>query len=115
MAEAGGGEGGSGPSLGCSSTHMDILTAQVLLKKGKRYAAKYLRDECLRNLSPKDSLIPRTQVLGELLDLLLNPAMRIKNWDTIDWLKWLMAAGRTPDDFFNTGTVYMLQPFFHYS
>ncbi|XP_042224390.1 E3 ubiquitin-protein ligase ubr3-like [Homarus americanus] len=102
MEEAGSGEGGSGGAF----SQMDILTAQVLLKKGKRYAAKYLRDECLRNLSPGDLQTPRTQVLGELLDLLLNPAMRIKNWDTIDWLKWLMAAGRTPDDFFNTVRRY---------
>lgn len=44
-------------------------------------------------------------MLGELLDLILNPAMGIKNWDTIDWLKWLMAAGRTPDEFFSTGKL----------
>ncbi|XP_071532346.1 E3 ubiquitin-protein ligase Ubr3 isoform X3 [Panulirus ornatus] len=102
MEEPSSGEGGSNGS----SSQTDILTAQVLLKKGKRYAAKFIRDECLRNMSPEETQAPRTQVLGELLDLLLNPAMHIKNWDTIDWLKWLMAAGRTPDDFFNTVRRY---------
>ncbi|KAK7070282.1 hypothetical protein SK128_018487 [Halocaridina rubra] len=96
---------GGGSSSG-HSNHSDVLTAQLLLKKkDKRYAAKYLRDECLSALSSQDVHAPPAKVLPELLDLLLNPAMGIKERDTIDWLKWLMAAGRTPDDFFNTGTV----------
>ncbi|KAK3850682.1 hypothetical protein Pcinc_042625 [Petrolisthes cinctipes] len=101
MDEAGGSEGGSGSAP--SPSQRDILTTQVLLKKGKRHAAKIIRDECLKNQSHDDSQPPRNKVLGDLLDLLLNPAMGIKNWDTIDWLKWLMAAGRTPDEFCSTG------------
>lgn len=71
-AAAGGGDsggGGGGGNNGSSSSsnsgtlsQKDILTAQLLLKKGKRYAASYLKDECLRNLSPSDTEAPRTQV-----------------------------------------------------
>lgn len=106
-AEAGGGGSSNGGSSGSStaSSQKDILTAQLLLKKGKRYAASYLKDECLRNLSPDDSEAPHAQGRGEFLDLvltmLLNPAMPMKDWDTVDWLKWLMAGGKTPDEFFS--------------
>lgn len=76
-AAAGGGDsGGGGSSNGSSSSssgpmsQKDILTAQLLLKKGKRYAASYLKDVCLRNLSPNDSEPPRTQVrLGSILPI----------------------------------------------
>lgn len=59
MEEAGGGgEGSSGgetsPSSGGCMSSSQFATAQVLLKKGKCHAAKYLRDECLRNLPPQD-------------------------------------------------------------
>ncbi|KAK8389615.1 hypothetical protein O3P69_008957 [Scylla paramamosain] len=109
-AEAGGGGSSNGGSSGSStaSSQKDILTAQLLLKKGKRYAASYLKDECLRNLSPDDSEAPHAQGRGEFLDLvltmLLNPAMPMKDWDTVDWLKWLMAGGKTPDEFFSIDT-----------
>ena len=35
--------------------------------------------------------------------ILLNPSKAIDDWDAIDWCKWLMAGGRTPDEFVNTG------------
>lgn len=59
MEEAGGGgEGSSGAETSSSSggcmSNSQFATAQVLLKKGKCHAAKYLRDECLRNLPPQD-------------------------------------------------------------
>lgn len=58
----GGGGGNNGSSNSGPLSQKDIQTAQVLLKKGKRYAASYLKDECLRNLSPSDKEMPRTQV-----------------------------------------------------
>ena len=64
-AEAGGGGSSSSSSSSGSSTassQKDILTAQLLLKKGKRYAASYLKDECLRNLSPDDPEVQHAQV-----------------------------------------------------
>lgn len=71
--------------------------AQVLMKKGKRGAAAYIHAEC-STTSPKH--------LNELLDLLLNPGKAIDEWETIDWCKWLMAGGRTPDEFANIGKQF---------
>ncbi|XP_037868471.1 E3 ubiquitin-protein ligase Ubr3 [Bombyx mori] len=65
-------------------------TAQVLMKKGKRGAAAYIHADCSSG-SP--------QHLGPLLDVLLNPSKAIDEWETIDWCRWLLAGGRTPDEF----------------
>ncbi|XP_044728240.1 E3 ubiquitin-protein ligase Ubr3 [Chrysoperla carnea] len=70
----------------------------VLMKKGKRAAAQYIQAECSNTTSP--------QHLNELLDLLLNPGKAIDEWETIDWCKWLMASGQTPDEFANTVRTY---------
>ncbi|XP_069676263.1 E3 ubiquitin-protein ligase Ubr3 isoform X3 [Periplaneta americana] len=67
------------------------IAAHVLMKKGKRGAAAYVHADCSNSASP--------QHLSELLDLLLNPEKTIDEWETIDWCKWLMAGGRTPDEF----------------
>lgn len=69
--------------------------AKVLLQKGKRAAAAYIHADCSNNSSPKH--------LNDVLDNLLNPAKAIDEWETIDWCKWLMAGGRTPDEFSSTG------------
>ncbi|XP_014216341.1 E3 ubiquitin-protein ligase Ubr3 [Copidosoma floridanum] len=77
-------------------------SAQVLMNKGKKGAAQYILDECRSaNLG---SGCPHH--LNELLDILLNPGEPIDNWETIDWCKWLMAGGRTPDEFANTVRTY---------
>uniref|UniRef100_A0A1B6CS83 E3 ubiquitin-protein ligase n=1 Tax=Clastoptera arizonana TaxID=38151 RepID=A0A1B6CS83_9HEMI len=65
--------------------------AHVLMKKGKRGAAAHVSADCVNNTSPR--------LLNELLDILLNPRKAIDEWETIDWCKWLMAGGRTPDEF----------------
>lgn len=41
--------------------------------------------------------------LNELLDAILDPLKPIDMWDTVDWCRWLMAGGKTPDEFANTG------------
>ncbi|XP_053609787.1 E3 ubiquitin-protein ligase Ubr3 [Plodia interpunctella] len=69
---------------------MSTSSAQVLMKKGKRGAAGYIHAECV-NGSP--------QHLGPLLDVLLNPSKAIDEWETVDWCRWLIAGGRTPDEF----------------
>ncbi|XP_049861948.1 E3 ubiquitin-protein ligase Ubr3 isoform X1 [Schistocerca gregaria] len=65
--------------------------AHVLMKKGKRGAAAYVHADCSNSSSP--------QHLSELLDIILNPGKPIEEWETIDWIKWLMAGGKTPDEF----------------
>ncbi|XP_047503172.1 E3 ubiquitin-protein ligase Ubr3 [Pieris napi] len=69
---------------------MSNSTVQVLMKKGKRGAAAYIHADCASGLP---------QHLGPLLDVLLNPSKAIDEWETIDWCRWLLAGGRTPDEF----------------
>lgn len=78
------------------STHSTI---QVLLKKGKRGAAAYIHADCIGGTPT---------YLGGLLDVLLNPAKPIDDWETINWCKWLMAGGRTPDEFASIGNILHL-------
>ncbi|XP_023311445.1 E3 ubiquitin-protein ligase Ubr3 isoform X2 [Anoplophora glabripennis] len=72
--------------------------AKVLMSKGKRATAAYIHADCSNERSP--------QHLNEVLDNLLNPAKAIDEWETIDWCKWLMAGGRTPDEFSSTVRAY---------
>ncbi|PSN42091.1 E3 ubiquitin-protein ligase UBR3 [Blattella germanica] len=74
------------------------IAAHVLMKKGKRGAAAYVHADCSNSGSP--------QHLSELMDLILNPGKTIDEWETIDWCKWLMAGGRTPDEFSSTVRKY---------
>lgn len=85
---------------------MSTSSAQVLMKKGKRGAAGYIHAECV-NGSP--------QHLGPLLDVLLNPSKAIDEWETVDWCRWLIAGGRTPDEFAAIGEFAILTvlPSFH--
>ncbi|CAG9863571.1 unnamed protein product [Phyllotreta striolata] len=71
---------------------------KVLMAKGKRAAAAYLQADCSNERRPRR--------LDEVLDVLLNPHKCIDEWDTIDWCKWLMAGGRTPDEFATTVRAY---------
>lgn len=77
-----------------SSTSPDV---QVLMGKGKRGAAAYISLTTVRDTGGCP------QYLNELLDVLLSPSKPIDDWETIDWCKWLMAGGRTPDEFASTG------------
>lgn len=42
-------------------------------------------------------------ILRLLLDELLNPRKPLNDREMIDCCRWLMAGGRTPDDFASTG------------
>lgn len=84
-------------SGGDKGAKMSNATAQVLMKKGKRGAAAYIHYDCA-SASP--------QHLGPLLDVLLNPSKAIDEWETIDWCRWLLAGGRTPDEFATIGKCF---------
>jgi len=77
-----------------SSTSPDV---QVLMGKGKRGAAAYISLATDRDTGGCPSY------LIQLLDVLLNPGKPIDDWETIDWCRWLMAGGRTPDEFSTIG------------
>ncbi|XP_034238559.1 E3 ubiquitin-protein ligase Ubr3 isoform X4 [Thrips palmi] len=64
--------------------------AQAIMKKGKRSAAEYVHKDCCSN---------HPQRLNEILDYLLNPNNSIGDWETVDWCRWLVASGHTPDEF----------------
>lgn len=70
--------------------------AQAIMKKGKPSAAEYVHKDCCSN---------HPQRLNEILDYLLNPTNNINDWDTVDWCRWLVASGHTPDEFTDIGTV----------
>ena len=78
------------------------MAAQVLMRKGKRGAALYVQQECSRTTDP--------QHLKELLNTLLNPQKPIDELETVDWIKWLIAGGKTPVEFASNGKcVYSLR------
>lgn len=62
---------------------------------GKRGAAVYVQSECSRTTDP--------QHLKELLNTLLNPQKPIEELETVDWIKWLIAGGKTPVEFASVG------------
>jgi len=71
---------------------MESVTApRALLRRGKRGAAAYVNGGCSNSESLK--------YLGELLDVLLSPETTIEDLETIEWCKWLMAGGKTPEEF----------------
>ncbi|CAH2006795.1 unnamed protein product [Acanthoscelides obtectus] len=72
--------------------------AKVLMSKGKRATAAYIHADCSSGRNPLH--------LNEVLDNLLNPVKAIDEWETIEWCKWLMAGGRTPDEFSSTVRAY---------
>ena len=74
-------------------------SAQVLMNKGKKGAAAYIYAE----FANVDRAFESNQHLNDLLDILLSPHKPINDWETLDWIKWLMAGGRTPDEFSTTG------------
>lgn len=69
--------------------------AKVLMSKGKRATAAYIHADCSSDRNP--------QHLNEVLDNVLNPTKPICDWEMIDWCKWLVAGGRTPDEYSSTG------------
>ncbi|XP_014242045.1 E3 ubiquitin-protein ligase Ubr3 isoform X2 [Cimex lectularius] len=77
---------------------MDSSPGVILMKKGKRGAAAFVLQDCL-NSNPG-------RCLEDILDSVLNPAKAIDDWETIDWCKWLMAGGNTPDEFSSTVRRY---------
>uniref|UniRef100_A0A0C9QRP8 E3 ubiquitin-protein ligase n=1 Tax=Fopius arisanus TaxID=64838 RepID=A0A0C9QRP8_9HYME len=81
-----------------TSTFVKTTPAQVLMNKGKRGAAAYIYAECRGT--------GRGKQLDDLLDLLLTPGKPIDDWETIDWCKWLMACGCSPDEFSTTVIKY---------
>jgi len=79
--------------------------AEILIKKGKRGAAAFVQAECMSNKAGTSGATQTQEVhqipqhLQALLDHLLHPEKDINDTETVDWCRWLVGGGRTPDDF----------------
>lgn len=98
--------------------------AYALMKRGKRGAAALIAADCCNvsaaaantvtnqqqqlddnsfdDTGTTESLI-RCKLLDSMLDVLLNPYDAIGEWNNLDWLRWLMAGGKTLDEFSSAG------------
>lgn len=79
-----------------SSSYVDVL-----LRKGKRIAISYIISDCLQNENPENA-----KLLHQVADSLLNPCESIDKLEIIEWMRWLIAAGKNPDEFAKEGTFY---------
>ncbi|GBM46721.1 E3 ubiquitin-protein ligase Ubr3 [Araneus ventricosus] len=77
---------------------MAAEAADVLIKKGKRATAAYIQGVC--------SSQNNSDITNEVFDSILNPLVPINDWDSIDWCKWLLSGGKTPDDYTQTVRRY---------
>ena len=96
--------------------------AEILIKKGKRGAAAFVQAECMSNKGAANAnggggggggggegvsgsqqevaeVAATPQHLQALLDHLLHPEKDIDDGETVDWCRWLVGGGKTPDDF----------------
>lgn len=69
-----------------------------LLKKGKRFAVSYIVADCQLDKEPESAIL-----LHHVAEYLLNPTEKINKTDVIEWIKWLLAAGKNPDEFSKEG------------
>nr|XP_042905267.1 E3 ubiquitin-protein ligase ubr3 isoform X1 [Parasteatoda tepidariorum] len=77
---------------------MASAAADVLIKKGKRVTAAYIQGVCTSQSN--------TDIMNEVFDTILNPLVPISEWETIDWCRWLMGGGRSPEEFAQTVRKY---------
>jgi len=80
------------------NTAMAAPETTALLKRSKRSVAVSVKSECSRQ---NDS-----QKLIDLLDYLLNPEKPIDEFETLDWLRWLISGGNTFEEFAKNGKYY---------
>lgn len=102
--------------------------AYGLMKRGKRGAAALIAAACCNtpvvattisqqddgggDTAAADSALTRCKLLDEMLDVMLNPYDAISEWNNLDWIRWLMAGGKTLDEFSSAGK-FQFEPF-HY-
>lgn len=97
--------------------------AYALMRRGKRGAAALIAADCCnvaaaaaaacQELQQDDgetttttAALVRCTLLDSMLDVLLNPYDAISEWNNLDWLRWLMAGGKTLDEFNSAGKFY---------
>jgi len=90
-------------------------SAYALMKRGKRGAAELIATDCCNiateasqlqddgDATSVEATLVRCKLLDNMLDVLLNPYDAIGEWNNLDWLRWLIASGKTLDEFSNAG------------
>lgn len=79
-----------------SQGHVSKIIAAMVMDKGFRDGSAFINDECVKG---------GTEYLDCVLDVILDPEDNIDNLTNINWCKWLIAGGRTPDEFAAIGEV----------
>lgn len=72
------------------------ITSTMLRQKGKRATGALIHSECSANNG-------QSMHMDAMLDDLLSPDMEIYYSDNIEWIKWLIAGGKSPTEFSSIG------------
>lgn len=73
----------------------NLKLSKMLRQKGKRVTASIIHQELSAN--------GQSKALNIILDDILSPDKDIHDSDNIEWCKWLIASGKSPNDFSNQG------------
>uniref|UniRef100_A0A336MVN7 CSON008050 protein n=1 Tax=Culicoides sonorensis TaxID=179676 RepID=A0A336MVN7_CULSO len=73
----------------------ELNSAKTIKERGKQKAAHKIYTELLANRHSSD--------LDVIIDDLLDLDKLIDDTDNIDWCRWLIAGGKTPSEFIQTG------------
>lgn len=65
--------------------------------RSRKEVAALINAECCRS--------EKTPELDAIVDKLFNPGTPIDNADNIEWIRWLIAGGRTPQEFVRIGKL----------
>jgi hypothetical protein len=72
-----------------------LKNSKALRQKGKRNTAAAIHQELSAN--------GYSETLNILLDDLLSPDKDFNDSDNIEWCKWIIASGKSPNDFSSQG------------
>ncbi|XP_016997606.2 E3 ubiquitin-protein ligase Ubr3 isoform X2 [Drosophila takahashii] len=91
---AGASGGASGPGAAASDAGAKpsfFFGASSFSLRSRKEVAALINTECCRGSPTPD--------LDSIMDTLFNPGTPIDNLDNIEWIRWLIAGGRTPQEF----------------
>lgn len=78
----------------------NLKNSKMLRQKGKRATASTIHQELSAN--------GISETLNVMLDDLLSPDKDINDSDNIEWCKWIIASGKSPNDFSSQGNWRLL-------
>ena len=91
--------------IASDDSDLRMTYAEILIKKGKRGAAAFVQAECMSaktgatTSGHSPEVLQTPAHLQALMDHLLHPEKDLDDSETVDWCRWLVGGGRTPDDF----------------